>query len=740
MAEVEAVPTLGVELKDAFRPVNAWVANGIAWLDDIQQFYRERSVIEKEHSAKLNGLAKKYLEKKAKRSSSLSVGETPQMTPGSLESASLTTWNIQLSTLESIAAEHDRFSVELVSRLADPLKHLGAKYEEIRKRHADYAAKLERERDASYGELRKFKASYDSVCQDVEARRKKVDSALESSKPKAQNAFQQQMLDMNNAKNTYLIGISITNVQKEKYYHEYVPELLDNLQDLSETRTARLNSVWSLATEMERSMLSRNMESLQFLSSEIPRNNPSLDSIMFIRHNISSWQEPADMVFEPSPVWHDDASMAVDDNAKIFLRNLMGKSKAQLGEMKTDVDKKRREVENVKRIRASIRDGKDKRDEVEVVTAILSLQEELHRLDHKRLALEVETATIRSAVGDITRGARNHGFKPQTFKIPTNCDLCGDRIWGLSAKGFDCKDCGYTCHSKCEMKVPATCPGEQSKEERKKLKAERQEASHVQLQPSNGGPPEGVAEMPALSRSNTMSSLSSGYATNARRSVSGPGPKTPTEEASQNPAPARSATSQTSAGRRNRVIAPPPTQYVSELPANEVRTTATAGADAQRGKMSYTYQANGEGEITADEGNDVVVIEPDDGSGWIKVRTGLSEGLVPASYVELGPAARAGSSPSRPDSTYSTSSASVTGSTIGATKKKGPAVAPKKGAKKLHYVEALYDYEARSDAEWSMGVGDRFVVVVRDAGDGWAEVEKGGAVKSVPANYVQDVS
>lgn len=76
---------------------------------------------------------------------------------------------------------------------------------------------------------------------------------------------------------------------------------------------------------------------------------------------------------------------------------------------------------------------------------------------------------------------------------------------------------------------------------------------------------------------------------------------------------------------------------------------------------------------------------------------------------------------------------------MGATKKKGPAVAPKKGAKKLHYVEALYDYEARSDAEWSMSAGDRFVVVVRDAGDGWAEVEKGGVVKSVPANYVQDV-
>lgn len=42
-------------------------------------------MIEKEYSAKLSVLAKKYHEKKAKRSTSLSVGDTPTMTPGSLE-------------------------------------------------------------------------------------------------------------------------------------------------------------------------------------------------------------------------------------------------------------------------------------------------------------------------------------------------------------------------------------------------------------------------------------------------------------------------------------------------------------------------------------------------------------------------------------------------------------------------------------------------------------------------------
>jgi len=61
------------------------VANGIAWLDDIQQFYRERSVIEKDYAVKLRSLAKKYFEKKTRKSASLSVGDTPAMTPGSLE-------------------------------------------------------------------------------------------------------------------------------------------------------------------------------------------------------------------------------------------------------------------------------------------------------------------------------------------------------------------------------------------------------------------------------------------------------------------------------------------------------------------------------------------------------------------------------------------------------------------------------------------------------------------------------
>jgi hypothetical protein len=119
---------------------------------------------------------------------------------------------------------------------------------------------------------------------------------------------------------------------------------------------------------------------------------------------------------------------------------------------------------------------------------------------------------------------------------------------------------------------------------------------------------------------------------------------------------------------------------------------------------------------------------------------------VPASYIEMTASApptaiapqHTGQS-ARPPSTYSNSGSSIGTSGPSSGKKKGPAVAPRRGAKKLKYVEAMYDYTAQSDAEHSMVEGERFVLIKEDPGDGWAEVEKGGVTKSVPASYIQAV-
>lgn len=504
----------------------------------------------------------------------------------------------------------------MVTNVAEPLRNLGLRYEDIRKRHADYADKLEKERDSTYNDLKKTKAKYDAACQEVENKRKKAESAFDYSKAKAQNSYQQQLLEMNNAKNTYLIAIRATNKQKEMYYHEYVPDLLDGLQDLNESRTVKLNGLWSLAASLELGMIKRSTDIINYLAQEIPRNVPTLDTMMFVRHNAAPWQEPPNKSFEPSPVWHDDDSMIVDEPAKIFLRNMLNKSKSQLGDLRREVDMRRKEVDGLKRIQQSVREGKDKRDEVVVWSQLLIAQEQLHDSDHKRLNVEVETTTITTTIGDLTIGAKNHNFKSQTFKIPTNCDLCGERIWGLSAKGFDCRDCGYTCHSKCEMKVPAECPGEQSKDDKKKLKASRQEGAGLGRTASVAGNGNGNGngdmppELPAsLSRSNTMNSLSSGYAASANRSVTRGGPQSPTEPQ----LPDRSSKPPGTL-RKPRVVAPPPTSYISELPGSSANGSSGGlgiRSSDPRGKMLYAYDASGEGEISVGEGDEVTITEPD---------------------------------------------------------------------------------------------------------------------------------
>jgi Skp family chaperone for outer membrane proteins len=200
MAEIDIAPNFGAELKDGFKNANAWVTGGIQWLDEIQQFYRERSAIEREYSQKLAALAKKYFEKKARKSSSLSVGDSPTVTPGSLESASMTTWTVQLSTLESRAAEHEQFGQQIITSVAEPLKNLSTRYEDLRKQHTEHAAKLEKERDGNYADLRKTKGKYDSVCQEVEHKRKKLESSFDHGKTKAHSAYQQQLSDMRNTK------------------------------------------------------------------------------------------------------------------------------------------------------------------------------------------------------------------------------------------------------------------------------------------------------------------------------------------------------------------------------------------------------------------------------------------------------------------------------------------------------------------------------------------------------------
>nr|CAD7255910.1 unnamed protein product [Timema shepardi] len=50
-----------------------------------------------------------------------------------------------------------------------------------------------------------------------------------------------------------------------------------------------------------------------------------------------------------------------------------------------------------------------------------------------------------------------HNFKTHTFKGLNWCEFCGNFLWGFTAQGVKCEDCGFSAHNKCSEKVPCDC-------------------------------------------------------------------------------------------------------------------------------------------------------------------------------------------------------------------------------------------------------------------------------------------
>ncbi|CAH6720938.1 protein Bzz1p [[Candida] jaroonii] len=315
--------SIGNELKDSFKPTSKWINNGVEWLSDIDEFYKERATIEREYATKLKELTKKHFDKKAKNSTHLSVGDDPQITPGSLESASLVLWTDVLTQTELIADERNKLAHDFTTKIGDTLITLKSKTSSLAKRIEVIHDYLKDERNKIEDDVAKAKKHYDSLCSNTESARQKTEK---SSSDKYQKRLEEKEVEMNIGKNDYLIKINIANRLKDKYYYQDIPELLDYYQELNESRVGILNKIIKNANIVERNCNDRIKERLTTIDKTIEENNPKLDTAMYIKHNLIDWKEPQDFYFIPSSIWHDDESLIVKEPELTDLKRQLNKS------------------------------------------------------------------------------------------------------------------------------------------------------------------------------------------------------------------------------------------------------------------------------------------------------------------------------------------------------------------------------------------------------------------------------
>ncbi|KAF9361985.1 hypothetical protein BGX26_008157 [Mortierella sp. AD094] len=374
-------------------------------------------------------------------------------------------------------------------------------------------------------------------------------------------------------KNSYVLALQVLNTHRKKYYEEDLPELSNHMQDLDESRIEGLKEIWESYIGLEAKLTADAQSHLDSMVNGVHAIDASVDSAVFVRANKVPWSAPVDHPFESSPTFNDTEELVVDDNARVFLSNKLMKLRRRQAQVTVDINNRLKDMEGLLNLKEAYTSNNSLGDAEEVSENILETGRSITLLQTMTALYDSEINTIVQAVGETGVQNQPHDFKAASFTIPTSCDYCQSTIWGIAKQGFTCRDCGYNCHSKCEMKVPPNCSNVKGG-----AKAQRN---------SINIPPATV---------NTMSSLPPEFAPSA----------TPISELPH---------------RASRVVK----ESESNMSLNQVQA-----------HVIYDYEATSPGELSVNAGDVVTVVEGDDGSGWVTCRmNGSAPGLIPASYIEI---------------------------------------------------------------------------------------------------------
>ncbi|PWN49546.1 hypothetical protein IE53DRAFT_369667 [Violaceomyces palustris] len=609
------VALFGEHLPDQFPAIASTLSSQLSLESDLSSFLADRAALERDYAAKLQSINKKYREKFSKRQQDYTVGSSPTREFKGEASTLANHVNLLIATTESTCSQHISLA-DSIEKVSNDMATSQKKREEIRKKHVQFSQKLLSDRDKVYNDRTRSKQKYDDLCHEVEAHRQKRERAEAGDRhaDRAAKGFESARVDMWNGKclakrnnspsqapvlipgsddsfgrkNMYLISISLSNRAKDKFYREDLPALENSLQSLWTLTTRRIVSQLGRVDALLISHHEQLKNKVQELDARRQAVDPSKDQELYMEYNRSRWQEPANFDFEPCVGFFDTPEMSTEQDPRVYLQNRLIRCRARLGELQPLVESKRREVAGLENLKDAYEKQEGLGDPDEVMDNLFESLRQAFTLESEEALLVEEIECIRGAIGDDEGQARPHRFKPASFTIPTTCDYCGGTIWGIARQGFVCKPCGYTVHSKCEMKVPAEC---------------------------KSGP-----STPSIIRSNTTK-------TNMSRSAS-------TASSANQP---RGYGRNLTATNTNTTTTTSSSSSAFSASSSPSMTSTTSLSPV--GRMMYAFDATSPFELGVKQGEQVELIEDDEDScGWIKVKSleTKKQGLVPTSYCDFG--------------------------------------------------------------------------------------------------------
>ncbi|CAE6529361.1 unnamed protein product [Rhizoctonia solani] len=528
---------------------------------------------------------------------------------------------------------------------------------------ADALKLLERSKDESRKKqmafFAKLVAERDRIYGERLKAKQKDRAADDKHADRAAKQLEQQKVEMQNRKNAYLIQITVANSAKDRFYDDELPLLEDQFQAHHADTMRRMTRLLLHSQALHEGHLESVRRSVANTQAALNAVDPLQDQKLYASFNRRPFSKPENWAFEPCDRYYDTPEVVTEPEPKILLQNKLQRARQKLAELIPQIEDKSRDVTRLNKLVESYGANPALGNYDEVWENLLEASHQLTDLELVRVGYQAEMQVISGALGGDEGARKPHEFKSASFSIPSPCGYCKSNIWGLSKPGKTCRNCGISVHTRCELKMPAEC------------------GIAPELSPSRAN---------SLARVSSINSVAPSVSSAMSAAATAGGNSTPP--------------------RTNALSRPVP-------PAASVPSTINS---ATKAKVLYSYEASGEFEVSITEDTTVQVVEPDDGSGWVKVVNERgAEGLVPATYVEIvAPALN---------------------------KRRAPPP-PTRNAPAAKLVKALYSYEAQGDDELSLKEGMTYELTPNgeSAGDGWWEGTDSSGRKGIfPSNYVERV-
>lgn len=293
----------GTELWDQYDNLSIHTNKGIDFLDKYGNFVRERLAIESDYASKLRRLVKNYQPKKKEKDEEEN------------EFTSCQAFRNVLKEIGDLAGQREVVAESLQLQIIQGITLLSKTLREDRKKCLTDGTHLQQVLQSQLGSLERAKRTYEKAYKDSEKavdNYKKADMDLNLSRAEVErykNIMTAKIQQSDDAKNEYANQLQKTNNLQQQHFNVLLPNVFNKLQELDEKRTRGIREFIISSADVESSVAPIIASCLEGIVKAGESINEKQDSLKVIERYQSGFTIPTDIPFEDLSKSNPDSSM-----------------------------------------------------------------------------------------------------------------------------------------------------------------------------------------------------------------------------------------------------------------------------------------------------------------------------------------------------------------------------------------------------------------------------------------------